>query len=168
MSALATLARSRPMTQWWSQGSASGAASSAKSCVNAGPDLTRLAQRTGKPVDSLSEDAMRVLLTHDFPGNVRELENAIEHAFVLCHAGAIGPEHLPRDLALGTSQLLSPTDLSPRAEAEADLIRRTLARHKGNRAATALELRLHRATLWRKIRQYGLATGPGAEPSGRE
>jgi transcriptional regulator of acetoin/glycerol metabolism len=100
---------------------------------------------------------MEALLRHDFPGNVRELENAIEHAFVLCPGGSIEPEHLPREAveaaAATGGELLA---LGPRESAEADVIRRTLARHQGNRVAAARELRMHRSTLWRKLRQYGL------------
>ena len=122
--------------------------------------VTRFAQRTGKPVTGLSEEAMAVLLAHDYPGNVRELENAIEHAFVLCHGGEIRPEHLPRE-AVETSMAsgAAPRSLTLRESAEADVIRRTLARHDGNRVAAAEELHMHRSTLWRKLRQYGLADG---------
>jgi PAS domain S-box-containing protein len=119
--------------------------------------VARFVQRTGKPITGVSEEAMRVLLGHDYPGNVRELENAIEHAFVLCHGGLIRSEHLPRHLTEAPPAIPSPAGLSPREQAEAELIRRTLARHEGNRVDAARELRLHRATLWRKIRQYGLA-----------
>jgi PAS domain S-box-containing protein len=122
--------------------------------------VARFAQRTGKPITGLSEEAMQVLLAHDYPGNVRELENAIEHAFVLCHGGEIRPEHLPREtVETSVASGADPRSLSLRESAEADVIRRTLARHEGNRVAAAEELRMHRSTLWRKLRQYGLADG---------
>jgi PAS domain S-box-containing protein len=120
----------------------------------------RFAQRTGKPITGVSAAGMDVLLRHDYPGNVRELENAVEHAFVLCEGGLIEPEHLPRETidsstAAGALRL----SLSPCANAEAEVIRKTLARHQGNRVAAARELRMHRSTLWRKLRQYQLPEG---------
>ncbi|HEY3359224.1 MAG TPA: sigma 54-interacting transcriptional regulator [Polyangia bacterium] len=120
--------------------------------------VSRFAQRTGKPITGVSEEAMQVLLGHDYPGNVRELENAIEHAFVLCHGGEIRPEHLPREAVEGSANSGSePRALGLRESAEAEVIRRTLERHQGNRVAAAQELRMHRSTLWRKLHQYGLA-----------
>jgi PAS domain S-box-containing protein len=128
--------------------------------------VARFAQRTGKPVTGLSEETMQVLLAHDYPGNVRELENAIEHAFVLCHGGEIRPEHLPREtVETSVAGGADARSLTLRESAEADVIRRTLARHQGNRVAAAAELHLHRSTLWRKLRQYGLADdGVGHSP----
>ena len=54
--------------------------------------------RTGKRIGGLSFEALRLLMQHDFPGNIRELENIIEHGFVLCRGRVITLEHLPRDL----------------------------------------------------------------------
>jgi PAS domain S-box-containing protein len=122
--------------------------------------VARMVQRTGKPITGVSGRAMEVFLRHDYPGNVRELENAIEHAFVLCPGGLIEPEHLPREAVEASAAVgAEPFALSPRENAEAEVIRRTLARHQGNRVAAARELRMHRSTLWRKLRQYGLPQG---------
>jgi transcriptional regulator with PAS, ATPase and Fis domain len=119
--------------------------------------VARFAQRTGKHLTGVSEKAMQVLMGHDYPGNVRELENAIEYAFVLCRGGEIEPEQLPRDMVEATAVAgTEPLSLNPRESADADVIRKALARHKGNRAAAARELRVHRSTLWRKLQQYGL------------
>jgi DNA-binding NtrC family response regulator len=119
--------------------------------------VARFAQRTGKPITGVSAAAMEVLLGHEYPGNVRELENAIEHAFVLCHGGVIGQEHLPRELRdAPVAAAPARSSLDPRELAEAEVIRRTLDRLEGNRVAAAHELRMHRSTLWRKLRQYGL------------
>jgi PAS domain S-box-containing protein len=118
--------------------------------------VRRFSQRTGRPITGVSARAMRVLLAHDYPGNVRELENAIEHAFVLCPGGVVEPEHLPREVVEAPAAGGDAAALDPRAAAEADVIRRALGRHRGNRAAAAQELRMHRSTLWRKLRQLRL------------
>ena len=103
----------------------------------------------------MSAEVLRTLLTHDYPGNVRELENIIEHAFVLCHGGMIQPAHLP--------EYLRPAEPAPAApsvktlqDLEAHLIYETMQRHGWNRLATAKELGIHKTTLWRKIKQLGL------------
>ena len=51
-----------------------------------------------KDITGVSPEVLRILMAHDYPGNVRELENIIEHAFVLCRGGMIQPEHLPESL----------------------------------------------------------------------
>lgn len=115
--------------------------------------------RTGKNVRGVTEEAMSMLLAYDFPGNVRELENAVEHAFVLCRDELIEPGHLPfavtnagaRFCVSGHSGIAN-----PRQAAEAEVIRQTLERHRGNRLAAARELGMHRTTLWRKLKQYGI------------
>jgi DNA-binding NtrC family response regulator len=98
---------------------------------------------------------MAILRRYDWPGNVRELENAVEHAFVLCRGETIEVEHLQERIVEGTPKNgTSPTafgDSSPTA-----IIQECLARNQGDRAKTARELGMHRSTLWRKMRQYGI------------
>jgi len=117
--------------------------------------LRRFNVRMGRNVTSISENAMLRLLDHDYPGNVRELENAIEHALVLCRGSVIEEKHLPTTLRNARER---PTVMpsSPLHSAEAQTIQATLERCGGNRAAAAEELGLHRTTLWRKMRRYGL------------
>jgi PAS domain S-box-containing protein len=119
--------------------------------------VARQNARTGRNLRGLSEDALRCLRQHDFPGNVRELENAIEHAFVMCREGVIQRSHLPPWICACPVEHAQPPSegpkLDPREEAQADVIRRTLARHGGNRVAAAKELGMHRATLWRWLRK---------------
>ena len=72
--------------------------------------------RTGKAVTGLTDAALAVLMRHDYPGNVRELQNSIEYAFILCSAGRIGPEHLPDYLRPGPSPVPEgPMEYGPRA-----------------------------------------------------
>lgn len=108
-----------------------------------------------KPIERVSGDVMAVLLRYHWPGNIRELENAIEHAFVLCRGGVIEVEHLPERIVTGTREEGNSSTPFGDSSLEA-VIRECLARNQGNRAETARELGMHRSTLWRKMRQYGI------------
>lgn len=120
----------------------------------------------GKDIVGVSEGTLSVLMGHDYPGNVRELENVIEHAFVLCRGGLIEPQHLPPALQ-ERSGVLNRTGRSAAAsrrrksgltlrELEAIHIADALRRHDGNRAAAARELGINASTLFRKLRALGL------------
>ena len=111
-----------------------------------------------KDVAGVSEEALALLMEHDYPGNVRELENVIEHAFVLCRGGLIEPHHLPPPLRGETDFKL------PRSKGvltlkalEAMHIADAIHRHGGNRAAAARELGINPSTLFRKIKSLGIA-----------
>jgi PAS domain S-box-containing protein len=108
-----------------------------------------------KDIIGVSAEVLRTLLTHDYPGNVRELENIIEHAFVLCHGGMIQPEHLPEYLRPAEPAPAAPSAKTLR-DLEAHLIYETMRRHGWNRLATAKELGIHKTTLWRKMKQLGI------------
>jgi PAS domain S-box-containing protein len=118
--------------------------------------IARQNERTGKGLLGASTDALHCLGSHDYPGNVRELENAIEHAFVMCHEGWIQPSHLPPWVCQDRRAAAeAPVPMDLREAAQAEVIRQALARHGGNRMATARELGMHRATLWRWLRKLG-------------
>ena len=118
--------------------------------------LRRYNARMDKHLEGISSDAMRLLLSHDYPGNVRELENAIERAMVLCRGSVIEPRHLPRSIRGPADSDLPGEPPPPLQSAEAEAIRGALERHGGRRDAVAQALGLHRTTLWRKMRRYGL------------
>ena len=130
-------------------------------------DITRLAEhflaaqsrRHGKGGTSLSRGALERLVTHRWPGNIRELENCLESAVVLCDGGEIGPDHLalPQlSATAATSDNASPaaSDFRPRtlAEVERDHILRTVEHTGGNRARAARMLGIGRNTLLRKLK----------------
>ena len=108
-----------------------------------------------KPIARVSGDVMALLRRYSWPGNVRELENAVEHAFVLCRGDVIEIEHLPERIVTGARKDQKSStrfgDSSP-----GTVIRECLARNHGNRSKAARELGMHRSTLWRKMRQYGI------------
>jgi len=110
----------------------------------------------GRAVTGLSNEAMTLLLAHDYPGNIRELENIIEHGFVLCREGEIDLSHLPGYLQQANKQSLS---VNPRAgrdllASEAELIKDAIKRNNYNRLAAAKDLGIHKSTLFRKIKKY--------------
>ncbi|TKB08163.1 sigma-54-dependent Fis family transcriptional regulator [Desulforhopalus sp. IMCC35007] len=118
-------------------------------------------------ITRLSKEAMALLLAHDFPGNIRELENIIEHGFVLCQEGEIGKEHLPAYLQDGSGANVSPSSrylLTNLHKSEADCIVETIVRCGYNRLAAAKELGMHKSTLFRKLKKYRIEL-PG--PDGR-
>ena len=94
---------------------------------------------------------------YGYPGNVGELENIIEHAFVLCHAGLIEPCHLPPalrgDIDSGQARRRNPRTLKA---LEAIHITDALRRNGGNRTAAAKELSIDPSTLFRKIKSPGI------------
>ena len=116
--------------------------------------VARLSRLTGKDIADVTDDALAALMAHGWPGNVRELRNALEYAFVVSPGGLVGLEHLPVEVRPEASGFgPAPTTLD---DAEARFIREALAKNRGNRAATARQLGVHKTTLWRKMKRYGI------------
>jgi transcriptional regulator with PAS, ATPase and Fis domain len=119
--------------------------------------ISKFNRRRNKNIAGVAEDAMRILLSHDYPGNVRELENIIEHAFILCHGWFIEPKHLPIGLSGATdTQVSGSRPGSTLEDWEAIHILDAVRRHQGNRAAAARELGINPSTLFRKVKALGL------------
>jgi DNA-binding NtrC family response regulator len=115
-------------------------------------------ERYGKRVDGLSDRALELLRNHQWVGNVRELRNVIERAMIVATDGTLRTEHLPDELRAeetGTPER-SAGALPTLAEAEARHIARVLAHTGGQIGAAADVLGIHRNTLTRKMREYGL------------
>jgi len=110
-------------------------------------------RKSGKSIECMAPDAVAALRRHPLPGNVRELENAIEHSFVMCHGPEILLEHLPLHIS---SQIAPRGTTNGKALNEKEIILETLRRYNGNRSQAALELGMHRTTLWRKIKMLGI------------
>ena len=111
-----------------------------------------------KDIAGVSSEVISTLMRYSFPGNVRELENILEYAFILCKGKIIEMEHLPEELlekvSLNGSEEAFP--LSPLEKAEAQMIQKLIEQH-GSKTKVAKILGISRTTLWRKLKQYGLA-----------
>ena len=116
--------------------------------------------KTGKKIISVSPNVMSTLMSYDFPGNIRELENIIEHGFVLCRGSIIKREHLPPELIRieKDSEIKKDILSTPVTESidEQNQIIATLRNCGGVVSKAAEELGIHRTTLWRKIKRYNI------------
>jgi transcriptional regulator with PAS, ATPase and Fis domain len=123
--------------------------------------LKRHSSTRAEPVNKISEDAMEILLNHDYPGNVRELENIIEHALIICQGNMIERKHLPLNLQekrVHEIQGVGGIDLGEEIGAsENDMIRAMLKKYGWNRGKTAQALNINRTTLWRKMKKYNIS-----------
>ncbi len=117
--------------------------------------LKKFRRKTRKSIRRVAPEALAALRRYSFPGNVRELENAIEHAFVMCHEDVIQSHHLP---AVITKEGKGVNRVTSQKRTEREVILEALHRHDGNRTRAAEELGIHRTTLWRKIKTYGVGS----------
>lgn len=126
--------------------------------------IERINLKQSKQIKKFSSSALKILFDYDFPGNVRELENIVEHATILTKGIEIQSRHLPSYLTRkhepyrAGASLPEGEDMSVLENLERDIIVRALERHRGRTAAAAKELGVHRSTLWRKIKRYGIAS----------
>ena len=127
--------------------------------------IARMNRHRDRAVAGIDQEALALLMEHSYPGNIRELENIIEHAFVLCGNETIGMRHLPAGIVLlprghavdqpviagGTVNLETAV-----SSTETRVILEALERNGYNRRATAEELGMHTTTLFRRLRRLGL------------
>jgi DNA-binding NtrC family response regulator len=114
--------------------------------------LKKYAKTMGKPVTAISPGAMDVLIRHDWPGNIRELENAVERATVVGHPPAIQPEDLPFQLRDEEKR----PEHGTLAAVEKHYIHQVLDENNWNISRSADILQIDRVTLYNKIEKYGL------------
>ncbi|MBW2258187.1 MAG: sigma 54-interacting transcriptional regulator [Deltaproteobacteria bacterium] len=124
--------------------------------------LDRIGGRRGRAI-RLSPGAMRAMLAYNWPGNVRQLENALEFATAVCEGQTVHERDLPPDLgrvlpdpALPRPSVLSHTPIAPDPEEalEAEQIRGALEQHHYHRGNAAAALGMSRTTLWRKMKEH--------------
>ena len=108
-----------------------------------------------KDITGVSDEAMSVLMAYDYPGNIRELANIIERAFILCKAGVIGKKHLPESLFAARPEKTS-GDAATLHDVESEYLIKALKQNQWNRPQTARQLGMHKSTLYRKIKALGI------------
>ena len=123
--------------------------------------IARLNRYYNKKILGVSQKVTHKMLEYYWPGNVRELENTIEHAYVLASGGLLELRHLPLDIRLFETnhQAIKPPEINLSQEEEN--IRRALIASSGNMNKAADYLKMHRTTLWRKMREFGIEKGFG-------
>lgn len=130
--------------------------------------LLAAAARMQRKVSGLSPQAADRLLGYEWPGNVRELENAMEHAVALARGSRVELEDLPEDIRIGVRQpRLNIGSVRALEEIEKDYIIAALELNGGNQAHTAAQLHIGSATLYRRLKRYGMVTpriAPAASP----
>ncbi len=114
--------------------------------------------RQNKHIQGVCPSALALLISHSYHGNVRELENIIERAFVLCQDGLIQVTHLPEELQkLEQKKTLNTTSLQHcKIQNERTAIMQALKNNNNHRLKTANELGIHKTTLFRKMKKLGI------------
>lgn len=128
--------------------------------------IQKLDLEKSRDIGGVSEEALRQLMNYNYPGNVRELQNIIEYAFILCPGGLIRPEHLPAPFTPKDAEAINHVDtFKPLAlsEIEKVAICNSLKRNRWKKMLTCRELGISKDTLRRKIAQYAITVPPEAE-----
>ena len=123
--------------------------------------ITRLNRYYKKNIVGISSKAKDKLINYLWPGNIRELENAMEHAFVLADGPILEMKHLPSELRHADKNGTPPPPPKSDLSKEEENIKRALLAAKGNRTKAAEMLDMHRASLWRKMREFRIDKGFG-------
>jgi DNA-binding NtrC family response regulator len=120
--------------------------------------LAKMAKKLGRDSLTMSPEVMEILVDYSFPGNVRELENIIERAAVMAEGEAIDVRHLPPDLSGDPVRVARPCANEPVTleENERRHVAWVLGHCAGSRTKAAAVLGIDRASLWRKIKKFGL------------
>ena len=119
--------------------------------------ISRFNRLQNKNICCVTNEVTAALLAYDYPGNVRELENIIEHCFVLCDGEIIEAEHLPTSVRpVSKIERSASTQPATIKQMEVVLITQALRRNKGNKTAAAKELGIDKSTLFRKMKAFDI------------
>ena len=117
--------------------------------------LARFNHDKKEKILGFTQEAMAALMLYDWPGNIRELENAVEHAFILCKEELIGLRHLPDKILMKINATFADKNTTLK-EIEKNAILQALERNNWKKLQTAKELGINKNTLRRKIISYGI------------
>jgi DNA-binding NtrC family response regulator len=114
--------------------------------------------RPGRVAPRLSVEAAQRLMSYEYPGNIRELENIIQRILIHCEGEVVEPHHLVDDLCNTSAVVVrgNRQDWPPLSEHEKQYILKVLDEVEGNKSSAAKILGIDRVSLWRKIKRYGL------------
>jgi len=121
--------------------------------------LHRFSEKNRKDIKGIHPEALNLLMQYDWPGNIRELENTIERAVILCLGEQITPQDLPQHLLSEDVRIMKNTKAEggfTLRDMEREVIKTTLAKAGNNKSLTAKKLGVSRQTLLNKIKEYGL------------
>jgi two-component system response regulator HydG len=124
--------------------------------------INLVAQKTGKNILGFTPEAMRLMVAYPWPGNIRELRNTVEYAFVLARAKSIGPEHLPDKITrckLMDTNPIKYVELNNTVKlgfTEKEKLIDALQQADGNQTQAAKILGISRVTVWKRIKKYGI------------
>ena len=120
--------------------------------------LARYTEEQGKSIEGFSDETMEVLINYEYPGNIRELENVVERAVVLCNGGEILAKHLPQELGQYTLKVYrqSGQRFPTLEENEVEYVGWVLKQVDGNKTKAAEILGIDRVSLWRKLKRWGM------------
>lgn len=130
--------------------------------------MKRFSKSHGRVISSLADETLGILKKYRWPGNIRELENVIERAFIVENSESITPESLPENILQQTSERIQGTPSGPKSysgpldyeafkeQAEKEFIISALKANKGRINKTVAEANIPKNTLLRKIKKYGI------------
>ena len=128
--------------------------------------LVEAAERMKRKIAGLAPGAADQLLRYEWPGNVRELENAMERAVALARGSRVEAEDLPEEIRQALPKTVVPVGtVRPLEQIEKEYILAALALNGGNQTHTAEQLQIGSATLYRKLKGYGMLGKKTVSPS---
>jgi transcriptional regulator with PAS, ATPase and Fis domain len=121
--------------------------------------IYRMRLKTGKNINGVSKEVLDIFMQYNWPGNIRELINVIEYAFVLCPEGDISKTHLPAQLLgqqpVHVQQASHASRKVSRGNDKQEVIQ-ALQAAGGNKSEAARRLGISRVTLWKRIKKFGI------------
>jgi PAS domain S-box-containing protein len=115
--------------------------------------IHRLNIKTGKAITGVSHDAMEAFMEYHWPGNIRELKNAMEYSFVTTEGPTITPDHLPKKISFPSRVKAVPKEGEPNEKRQ---LIQALKQTKGNQSKAAKLLNINRVTVWNRMKKYGI------------